>query len=112
MAVEDAAALAEALDHATSKLHVHSVLKAFEAVRRKRSTQMQEASFINGILWHFEDGPNQRKRDAGMKFEVEGEPFTESPNQWSDPTTQAWAYGYDAEDAVRSYLELQYMEEL
>ena len=35
-----------------------------------------------------------------MRAEIEGRTFTESRNQWSDPTTQAWAYGYDALGAI------------
>jgi salicylate hydroxylase len=43
----------------------------------------------------------QEARDRGMKAEVEGKHFLESTNQWSDPVTQLWAYGYDAEGVVR-----------
>ena len=31
----------------------------------------------------------------------DGGPFDESPNQRSDPVTQAWCYGYGEEEAVR-----------
>jgi salicylate hydroxylase len=62
---------------------------------------MQEASLVNGLLWHFDDGPEQEARDEAMRPEVEGKQFAESPNQWSDPVTAAWAYGYDAEEEVR-----------
>jgi salicylate hydroxylase len=55
---------------------------------------------VNGLIWHYPDGPEQELRDAGMNAEVEGRPFVWSPNQWSDPATQWWAYGYDAEDAM------------
>jgi salicylate hydroxylase len=34
-------------------------------------------------------------------MEVCGEAFERSSNQWSDPMTAAWAYGYDAEMEVR-----------
>lgn len=55
---------------------------------------MQEASLLNSILWHFPDGPIQCERDKAMNPEVEGRPFSHSPNQWSDPATQMWCYGY------------------
>jgi len=62
---------------------------------------MQEASLVNGKLWHFEDGVEQKARDKGMSAEVEGSEVRESPNQWSDPVTSEWVYGYDAEAQVR-----------
>lgn len=100
MAVEDAAALAESLDHVFSPEDLGKALSIFETVRVKRSSQMQEASLVNGKIWHFEDGPEQEARDAAMRPEVEGQHFIESPNQWSDPVTQTWAYGYDSLEAI------------
>ena len=100
MAVEDGAALAEALRHAYTADDIRPALSVYEQVRIKRSSQMQQASLVNGIVFHFPDGPEQETRDADMRAEVEGRTFTESPNQWSDPTTQAWAYGYDAVGAI------------
>ena len=104
MAVEDAAALAEALRHAENESDIPRVLSVFEHVRAERSSQMFQASLINGKLLHFADGPNQRARDAAMRMEVLGEEFHESPNQWSDPVTQRWAFGYDAVEAMASEL--------
>lgn len=105
MAVEDGAALAEAISLAKNAEDLPFVLSQFEAVRVKRSGQMQQASLINGKIWHFADGPEQEARDLAMKPEVLGEPFEESPNQWSDPETQKWAYGYDAIEAVKLAIE-------
>lgn len=100
MAVEDGAALAAAISEATSKEEVPKALRVFEKERMQRSYEMQSASLVNGRLWHFPDGPLQQARDLGMRAEVEGRPFVESTNQWSDPVTQIWAYGYDAEQAI------------
>jgi salicylate hydroxylase len=97
MAVEDGAALAEILSLVTFPSQLPQALKVFEKVRILRSSQMQEASLVNGKLWHFMDGQEQRTRDEGMRVEVEGREVRESPNQWSDPVTAAWVYGYDAE---------------
>lgn len=96
MAVEDAAALAEAIDLVDDAKDLPAALHVWETVRIQRSAQMQEASLINGKLWHFADGPFQQARDEAMRPEVEGRQFMRSPNQWSDPTTQRWCYGYDA----------------
>lgn len=100
MAVEDGAALGEVLSLVENAGQIPLALEVFEKVRMKRSYQMQEASLINGKLWHFPDGPEQRARDLAMRPEVEGEHFLTSPNQWSDPVTQWWAYGYNAEAEV------------
>jgi salicylate hydroxylase len=101
MAVEDGAALAELLSLVPSREQIPDALRIFEKERMKRSGGMQSASLVNGKLWHFADGPQQQARDRGMRAEVEGRHFLESTNQWSDPLTQLWAYGYDAEHAVR-----------
>jgi salicylate hydroxylase len=101
MAVEDGAALAESLSLITSASQVPQALEVFEKARILRSGQMQEASLVNGKLWHFEDGVEQKARDEGMRAEVEGREVRESPNQWSDPVTAEWVYGYDAEAEVR-----------
>lgn len=105
MAVEDAAALAEAIDLVDDVADLPQALHVWESVRMLRTSQMQEASLVNGKLWHFPDGPEQRARDAATRAEVEGRQFTTSANQWSDPTTQRWTYGYDAEDEVRKAWE-------
>lgn len=101
IAVEDAGALAEAIDQVDNAEDLPNALRVWEAVRIHRSSQMQEASLIHGKIWHFPDGPLQQARDEAMKPEVEGRQFVSSPNQWSDPTTQRWCYGYDAEWEVK-----------
>lgn len=106
MAVEDGAALAEALSHAYSATEVPRALRIYERVRYKRTSEMQKASLTNGKLWHFPDGPEQVARDSASRAEVLGLPFKESSNQWSDPTTQVWAYGYDAVGEIRRYFDL------
>ncbi|CAG9988599.1 unnamed protein product [Clonostachys byssicola] len=100
MAVEDGAALAAALSHVCTISDLPRALSVFDIVRRRRAGQMQEASLVNGKIWHFDDGPEQAARDEAMKPEVKGLPISESPNQWTDPVTQAWAYGYNAEDDI------------
>ena len=60
---------------------------------------------INSMIWHFGDGPLQEARDEAMRAEVEDRHFLSSPNQWSDPVTQEWAYGYDAERVMEAAWE-------
>ncbi|KAL3446128.1 hypothetical protein BJX65DRAFT_319028 [Aspergillus insuetus] len=102
MAVEDGAALARALGKisSTTNTDIQHALSIFEQVRAERTRMMQDASLLNGQLWHFPDGPLQQARDEAMRPETLGIPFSHSPNQWSDPATQMWAYGYDAERAI------------
>lgn len=105
MAVEDGAALAVVLNRIHTIKQLPFALQTFEKERIQRSGDMVDASAINGILWHFPDGPEQEARDAAMRAEVEGRPFISSANQWSDPVTQTWAYGYDAEKATQDAWE-------
>ncbi|KAI6429285.1 hypothetical protein MCOR22_010325 [Pyricularia oryzae] len=105
MAVEDGAALAVALNEAAALGDLPLALSRFEQERIERSGAMQEASMVNGLIWHFADGPEQQTRDRAMRAEVEGRPFARSANQWSDPVTQWWAYGYDAEEAMQRRLK-------
>lgn len=97
MAVEDGIALARSLSKISHPSELAHALAIFERVRIDRAGKMQEASLLNGKLWHFPDGPVQRARDAAMRPETRGEPFSHSPNQWSDPATQMWCYAYDAD---------------
>ncbi|KAL4737928.1 hypothetical protein BDV11DRAFT_216380 [Aspergillus similis] len=108
MAVEDGIALARSLSHMRSRDQMSKAVDIFQEVRRERAGQMQEASLLNGQLWHFADGPLQKARDAAMAPEVEGIPFSHSPNQWSDPATQMWCYGYDAEKEIdKAWLKVE-----
>lgn len=93
MDVEDSVALAQSLNRITAKSQIPLALSIFQKVRVERANKMQEASLLNGKLWHFPDGPLQQARDLAMMPEVKGQPFSHSPNQWSDPTTQMWCYG-------------------
>lgn len=101
MAVEDGAALAEILSLIESPSELCAALKIFERRRILRTGQMQEASLVNGKLWHFADGPEQEARDTAMRLELDGFEILESPNQWSDPITAGWTYGFDAEADIR-----------
>ena len=101
MAIEDAGALAIVLSKLRTIQELPFGLHVFENERQRRSGQMQEASAVNSMIWHFEDGPLQQARDEAMRPEVEGRPFLYSPNQWTDPITQDWAYGYDAENRIQ-----------
>ncbi|OAG10630.1 FAD/NAD(P)-binding domain-containing protein, partial [Paraphaeosphaeria sporulosa] len=100
MAVEDGAALAEVLSLIGSRSELRSALEVFERHRILRTGQMQEASLVNGKLWHFADGPEQEARDTAMRSAMSGD-IDENPNQFCDPVTAQWTYGFDAEVEIR-----------
>ena len=102
MAVEDAAALAQALHLLENPCRLSHALEVYQRVRHARTTAMHEASYRHAYTVHLPDGPAQRARDAGMEDEVKGVHFIRSSNQWSDPITQIWAYGYDAAEGIRN----------
>lgn len=112
MAVEDGLALCRSLSKIHNKEQLAGCLAIFEQVRTERAGQMQEASLLNSHIWHFADGPLQQARDAAMVPEVKGLPFSHSPNQWSDPATQMWCYGYDTERAIDEAWEKSRLKEV
>ncbi|KAH7048322.1 hypothetical protein B0J12DRAFT_111221 [Macrophomina phaseolina] len=96
-AVEDAASLATLVSSISSYSQLPAALRVFEQLRISRAGQVQQASFVNGRIFHFPDGPEQQARDAAMRAEAEGKHYLHSPNGLCDPTTQIWLYGHDAE---------------
>ena len=104
-AVEDGACLAALLSCISSKDEIPTALRVFEELRISRTAQVQQASFVNGRIFHFPDGPEQRARDDAMRAEAEGKHYIQSPNGLSDPMTQIWLYSYDAEAEARKAWE-------
>lgn len=96
IAVEDAAAVATALSLIKVRGEIPKALRVLEEVRKARAEGMQQASWLNGEIWHLYDGPLQEARDEGMGAEDEGIQRRWNSNQWSDTTCQTWTYGYDA----------------
>jgi salicylate hydroxylase len=97
MAVEDAAALAAALKHLTTRDELAKVISKWAAVRKPRVTQIHQASYSHGLILHLADGPVQEARDEALRGELTETPIEESPNQWSDPTLTEWVYSYRPE---------------
>ncbi|KAK4498765.1 hypothetical protein PRZ48_009275 [Zasmidium cellare] len=105
IAIEDAQALAQALHLIHSRRQLPEAITTWESVRIPRATAMQEASYRHMYTLHLPDGPQKRTRDRLMEKEVNDEHFIASPNQWSDPTTQRWAYLCDPAAEVRDAWE-------
>ena len=102
MAVEDAAALAQSIQMMSEHSELERAIEIYEKVRSSRTRLVHEASYRHAYTAHLPDGSEQRARDEAMEDEVAGRHFIQSPNQWSDPTTQRWAYGYDPAGAIRA----------
>lgn len=96
IAVEDAAATAAVLSLMERPEDLPKALKILEEVRKVRAEGMQQASRLNGEVWHLEDGALQKARDNGMGDEESSIERGWNANPWSDPTCQEWTYGYDA----------------
>ena len=62
MAVEDGAALAVVLSQISALEQLPFALRSFENERIKRSSDMQNASTVNGLIWHFPDGPETKSQ--------------------------------------------------
>ncbi len=63
--IEDGATLAACLA-GVSKSEIAHALQRYEGLRKPRATSIQAASRGNAITFHLPDGPEQRKRDAGL----------------------------------------------
>jgi salicylate hydroxylase len=62
--IEDGATLAALLEAMPGD--IPGVLGRYEALRKPRTTRLQEASAANRVRFHLHDGPEQQKRDAAM----------------------------------------------
>jgi len=120
MAIEDAAVLGNLLSHITSLSQLPAFLKAYESLRLKRTADTQADSRLNQSLFHLPDGPEQERRDAGMRkaMEVElkamearsyldekakNDALSGNPNQWADVKKTDAQFGYDADEAVQRW---------
>jgi salicylate hydroxylase len=84
-AIEDAATLAICLKDVVHS-RIPEALQRYEALRRPRTTKVQEISLANATTFHLPDGPKQQERDAQMSARSAGR-----------ANSIAWLYGHDAE---------------
>jgi len=75
------------------------MFKAYEKLRKARTTRVVKESAEFRRLTQVADGPEQEARDLKMLTEEPSEGF---PNRWADPVFQKWLWGHDVEEAVRS----------
>lgn len=82
--IEDGATLAACLAGA-SRSEIAPALQRYESLRKPRTASIQAASRGNAITFHLPDGPEQRKRDAGLQEQAGLSP------------RRAAIFGFDAE---------------
>ncbi|KAH9172546.1 FAD/NAD-P-binding domain-containing protein [Lactarius sanguifluus] len=105
MAIEDAAVLGDLFSRVSSLKQVPALLQAYQDLRHSlpRATATQQSSRLNQKIFHLDDGPEQRARDAAMRAamaaELEGKPISAhgNPNQWADRAKNRTQFSYDCE---------------
>lgn len=85
-AIEDAMVLAGCLRD-TSREAVPNALRRYESIRMPRTAHVHEVSRQNTTMLHLPDGADQRARDEALTASAA-------------LRSQAWLYGYDAEQAM------------
>lgn len=93
--MEDGCFLAEVVGAAIrNALDLPSAIDVYEKARMPLADLKQQLSYINGAIWHLEDGsPEQKGRDEALKPELDGRQLIRSPNLYSDPYTMLTCYG-------------------
>ena len=86
-AIEDAWVLAGCLKNTTDTT-IPTTLRRYEALRKPRTTKLQQQARLNGMLYHLPDGEEQRQRDIQLATH--------------NVQSLAWLYNYDAEHALSS----------
>ena len=96
--MEDGAFLATCLREVMSgSLTIDQAIGIYEKGRMPKAHVKQQVSYMNGMIWMLQDGPEQESRDAVLAPELKGEQPIRSPNAYSDPGMILELYGYDAE---------------
>ncbi|KAE8446251.1 hypothetical protein EG329_012337 [Mollisiaceae sp. DMI_Dod_QoI] len=89
------------------KIELRQAIDIYERERMPKARFKQQVSFLNGVIWHLEDGETQEARDKAMSGEKDG--GVRSANLYGDPRTVLEVYGYDAEahaeEAVFEFLK-------
>lgn len=71
-----------------------NAISLYEKERRPLADIKQQVSYMNGAIWHLQDGSTaQLARDAAMAPELQGKQLVRSPNLYSDPYTVLTCYG-------------------
>jgi len=93
---EDGAFLAVVIGEVTrGTMTLADAVALYEKERRPLADIKQQVSYMNGAIWHLQDGSvAQLARDAAMAPELQGKQLVRSPNLYSDPHTVLTCYGW------------------
>jgi salicylate hydroxylase len=83
--IEDAAVLAKCLAQ-VDRNDIGAALQRYKQIRTPRVTQCQDGSLRNGVMFHLDNGEEQRKRDASF-----------ASSMIASTASVAWPYGHDVE---------------
>jgi salicylate hydroxylase len=92
-AIEDAATLAACLNN--TAVDVPTALRAYVALRKPRTTVLQERSQDFSKTFHLHDGPEQQARDEAYA----------TVGLRGNPDAMSRLYGHDAESATGTYAD-------
>ncbi|KAE8448432.1 hypothetical protein EG329_009497 [Mollisiaceae sp. DMI_Dod_QoI] len=106
MGIEDGAALAECLDRAESVSDIPRLLRAFETIRKPRTTRVKHVARTNAEVFMLSDPEAQRKRDDERK----SDPSNKAGNNFDKGKVEKlkqgslaksnWLLGYDVYESV------------
>jgi len=107
MCLEDGASLAECIDRAATKADIPACLKAFETIRKPRTTLFSKTADEQSKLMVSKDPKEIQNRDklrkerANLMPEVwDGKPIDRVPDSWRGPMYAHWTYAYGVVDYV------------
>lgn len=105
--LEDAAALAEIFDpQALERYSIPELCRRFEALRKPRTSTIQNRAHTNRGMFELEDGPQQEKRDAMLAQPKPPVPdwslvLSDGAAPWFSPAFYKWLVGYEVTQEVR-----------
>ena len=122
MALEDAAALTEALSRLRSLEDLPRLTRVYEKFRKPRIARVASIAKGNGKSWMFRDGLEQMARDSRFRRvtddylqemrDIGSEKIAkrlkapaDMDAQWPQPSVLMWLYGYDAKEAFNSFID-------
>jgi salicylate hydroxylase len=107
MCLEDGSSLAECLDRAVTKSDIPKCLRAFETIRKPRTTLFSKTADEQSKLMVSKDPREIKSRDrlrkerSDMMPEIwDGKHIDKVPESWRDPMYGHWSYAYNVLDFV------------
>lgn len=95
MSIEDAAVIAEVLSRVpdTRPATISRALKAYELLRKDRTTALVDMAAFSGRQLHLGEGADKEERDRQFREHKEGKGAI--PDKWASPDVQQMIYQHD-----------------